>query len=184
MAETSPNMGYEKFLDKGEAVDKLGRISQLADKMTDLDTQIAVKEAELKTLQKEPALIAEKDLPELFESVGVKELVTLRGTKLKLDEKVRHNVSKANKGAAYQWLEEHGQGGMVKNAVVVAFNKGQENDVKWFLELIDGAFPDTRIDKEVASSTLGAYLRQAIKDGVEVPEKTFGIFRQKCVEVA
>lgn len=184
MAETSPNMSYEGFLDKGEAVDKLGRISELADKMTELDKQIVIQEAALSKLQKERALIAEKDLPELFEAVGVQEIVTTSGAKLKLGEKIRHSLSRDNKAAAFKWLEDHGQGGMVKNAVVVAFNKGQEADVQWFMELIDGAFPDTRVDKEVASATLGAYLRQAIKDEVEIPEKIFGIYRQKAVELA
>lgn len=174
---------YEQFIDPNDAVNRLGRISELADKMTELDQQIVIQEAALSKLQKERAVIAETDLPSLFEEVGVKEIVTTAGRRLGLVEKVRHSVSKANKAAAYKWLEDHGQAGMVKNAVVVAFNKGQESEVEWFLELIDGAFPDTRVDKEVSPATLGAFLRQAVKDGVDIPKATFGIFEQKIVEI-
>lgn len=175
--------GYEEYLEQPDQTDIMGKISALADSMADLNQQIEKAQDEVERLERERDALAEHRLPELFEQVGMKEIKTQRGVHLVLKKKIHHSVSKDRKAAAMRWLEEHGHGGMIKNTVVVAFNKGQEREVTELLETLETSFENVRTDKEVASASLGALIRGLLEEGREVPHDVFGIHDANVVEI-
>lgn len=170
-------------LDDDQAADQsdvLGRISRLADEMHGLDKQIAEAELRVKKLVETHRQIAEEQLPELFEQVGMSELTTLKGLPLKLKNKVFTNISKGRKPTAIAWLDANGQGGMVKRCVIIDFDKTQEAKVKALLRLISRGWPNNRTELDVHASTVKAFVTKRLKDGEEIPLDIFGVH---CVDV-
>lgn len=176
--------GYEAYLKTPDQEDVLGRMAVLAERAAELDAEIERTEKILKRLCGQKEDIIEHLLPELFEQVGMTEVKTKAGTKLKSEEKIFHNVSKARKAAAMKWLEDHGHGGLIKNTVVVAFNRGQETEVQELLTTLAQQFENVRTDKEVAPATLGALLRNLLKEGKDVNQELFGIVRRTVVTIS
>jgi hypothetical protein len=170
-------------LDDGPVADEadvLGRISLLADEMHSLDKQIAESELQTKKLKETHRQIAEEQLPELFEQVGMSELKTLKGLPLKLKNKVYTNISKGRKPNAIAWLDANGQGGMVKRSVIIDFDKTQETKVKALLRLIGRGWPNNRTELDVHASTVKAFVIRQLADGKKIPFDVFGIH---CVDV-
>jgi hypothetical protein len=174
---------YSEFNEAPDQTDALGKISALADKCVDLDRQIEEAQGIADALQSQRDDIAEHLLPDLFAEVGQTVLKTTSGRNLKLVEKITHSVSKDRKASVMAWLDEHGFGGLIKRAVTVAFNKGDEENVKLLLDVIDGAFHDTRIDQEVAAASLGKLIRDELAAGHEIPLDLFGVFQKVIVEI-
>lgn len=166
--------------DSVDQTDALGRISRLADEMHQLDKDIAVAELATKKLKETHRQIAEEQLPELFELVGMKELVTLKGLPLKLKNKVFTNISKGRKPTAIAWLDANGQGGMVKRCVIIDFDKTQEEKVEALLRLIGKGWPNNRTELDVHGSTVKAFVTKELRDGKEIPLDIFGVH---CVDV-
>jgi hypothetical protein len=160
--------------------DVLGRISLLADEMHSLDKQIAEAELKGKKLRETHRQIAEEQLPELFEQVGMAELKTRSGLPLKLKNKVFTNISKGRKPNAIAWLDANGQGGMVKRSVIIDFDKTQETKVKALLRLIGRGWPNNRTELDVHASTVKAFVVRQLADGQEIPLDIFGVH---CVDV-
>jgi len=163
--------------------DILGRISVLADKMHDLDKERAKAELKVKQLVEQHRQIAEEQLPELFEQVGMSELKTRSGLPLKLKNKVRTNISKARKPAAIAWLDANGQGGMVKRSVIIDFDKTQGDKVEALLRLIGRSWKNNRTELDVHSATVKAFVVRQLKEGKKIPFDVFGIHCVDAVEI-
>jgi len=166
--------------DTVDSTDVLGKISKLADEMHQLDKDIASKKLELKKLESQRRGIAEEQLPELFMSVGQTELRTTSGLPLKLTNKVFTNISKDRKPVAIKWLDDNGQGGMVKRRVIIEFNKTQAEKVEKLLKLIGRGWPNHSVDLDVHGSTVKSFVTKRLNAGEEVPLDIFGVH---CVDV-
>lgn len=160
--------------------DVLGRISRLADEMHQADKDIAEATLRVKKLVETHRQIAEEQLPELFQQVGMSELTTLKGLPLKLKNKVFTNISKGRKPTAIAWLDANGQGGMVKRCVIIDFDKTQEEKVEALLRLIGKGWPNNRTELDVHGSTVKAFVTKRLKDGEDIPLDIFGVH---CVDV-
>jgi hypothetical protein len=162
--------------------DVLGRISVLADKMHELDREVAEAALRTKQLQAQRDQIAEEQLPELFAQVGLAELVTngRHRLPLKLKNKLFTNISKGRKPKAIAWLDANGQGGMVKRAVIIEFDKTQQEKVDKLLKLIGRGWPNNRTELDVHASTVKAFVKKELEEGREIPKDVFGIH---CVDV-
>ena len=177
---------YSGFDDRDEAnqSDVLGRISVLADKMHQLDKDLAKAELEVKQLKEKHRQIAEEQLPELFAQVGMSELRTLKGLPLVLKNKIHTNISKGRKAAAIAWLDEHGQGGMIKRSVIIEFDKTQKEKVEALVRLIGRSWPQNYTDLNVHPATVKAFVTRQLKDGKKIPADVFGIHCVDVVEIA
>lgn len=167
-----------------DQTDVLGRISRLADEMHQVDKDIAKAELVVKKLKETHRQIAEEQLPELFEQVGMEKLTTRSGLPLKLSNKVFTSVSKGRKPAAIAWLDANGQGGMVKRCVIIDFDKTQEEKVKALLRLIGKGWPNNRTELDVHGSTVKAFVTKQLKDGKQIPLDVFGVHCVNVVEIS
>jgi len=183
MAEKSTPLPYDysSFQDGPKAPDDiLSKISTLADEMLALDRKIAEHDLEHKKLIEQRRQIAEEQLPELFEAVGMSELKTSKGIPLKLKNKVYTNIAKERKPKAIAWLDENGQGGMIRRNVVIEFDKTQQEKVDKLLKLIGRGWPNHRVQLDVNAATVKAFVKRCLEEGINVPKDIFGIH---CVDV-
>lgn len=164
--------------------DALGRISLLADEMHDIDKQIAEADLSVRKLREAHRQIAEEQLPELFEQVGMAELKTRSGLPLKLKNRVHTNISKGRKPNVIAWLDANGQGGMVKRSVIIDFDKTQEEKVKALLRLIGKGWPNNRTELDVHASTVKAFVVRRLAEGKKIPLDVFGVHCVDVVEIS
>jgi hypothetical protein len=176
--------GHEDTGPAADSKDALARISVLADSMHQLDKDIAEAELKVKKLKARHEQIAEEQLPELFREVGMKELTTLTGLPLKLKNKVHTNISKGRKPKAIAWLDEHGQGGMVKRSVIIDFDKTQQDKVDALFRLIGKGWPNHRAELDVHASTVKAFVKKRLENGETIDHEIFGIHCVDVVEIS
>jgi hypothetical protein len=165
--------------------DILGRISKLADRMHELDKEIAKSEQETKRLKAQHDQISQEQLPELFQQVGMDELTTNGKARLplKLKHEVYTSISKGRKPRAIAWLDENGQGGMIRRKVVIEFDKTQQEKVDKLLRLIGKGWPNNRTELDVHAATVKAFVKQQLADGKEIPFDVFGVHCVDAVKI-
>lgn len=110
-----------------------------------------------KILKQEKAalkLLEETVIPEAMDEMGLEEFKDTKGRKVQSIKKIRASITKANMMEAYAWLREHDYGHIIK-----------------------------KVEKEsVHPGTLGAFAREMMEEGEELPD-CITIYEQRSVKV-
>ncbi|MBB76547.1 MAG: hypothetical protein CMJ75_18740 [Planctomycetaceae bacterium] len=146
---------------------------------------VAKKEEELKEAQAQERNLAEHQIPEAMEALGLSEFKTKTGFLFKLEEKIRASIPKKFSAQAFSWLEENGFGGLVKRKFVIAFGKDDEAWANRFAgDLKRRKRPlDAKQEKAVHPQSLAKFVREQLEEGESIPLELFGVYRQNVVKV-
>jgi hypothetical protein len=125
--------------------------------------------------------IEEERLPEIMETLGIKEFKTGGGLEIKIKETLRAHISKANEPEAFSFLREAGAAALIKNVISMSFGKGEEHLAQQCLTRLDGMPVEQK--KSVHPQTLAKWCREALEDGISIPVELFGVHRQKSAVV-
>ena len=169
----------DETLDAG----KLASLSNLVDHQLDEEMEVARLEGLLKDTQERLRDVAERQIPDLMDEIGLDTITTSAGLKVSVKTTLRASVPVAQRDTAWDWLDAHGHGGMIKRSVQVAFNRDQESAAD---ELVDGLrskFPNVKTERKVEPSTLKAFIREQLEEGNEVPMELFGAFEQRRAKI-
>lgn len=148
----------------------LRRLTDLAVRLAAAEAEVNIFERQLKEAQRRVQDLAEGQIPELMDDLGLKDFTTTDGFHLVVKEHVHASITEENKARAFKWFDEHGCGGMVKRSVEVAFNRDQEAEAERLREELEGRFPGTRQNMNVHPSTLRAWVKSRLEEGEEVPD--------------
>lgn len=146
----------------------------------------AVVDAEgvLKKAQADYADVAEKQIPELLDEMGMSEFTDKDGRKVTIKTKIRASIPVAKRPAAYAWLEREGHGGLIKRTIAVALNRGQDEEAKQLLEeLSDRDFAGVKQDMKVEPATLTSFISQQLEAGEPVPDDLFSVFEVRQAKI-
>jgi hypothetical protein len=165
-------------------------ILDLAQKQLSAEARVLTAESELESAKSELNELRMTLLPEALELTGsetfsFKDEKTGARVKVAMETKIRAGISKqVDPARAYDWLEEQGVGGAVKNEVVVVLDAGKTEQAKALQEKLqsDGLQVDHR--RNLHHTTLDKILRDKLEEGVDVPEDVFNIMRQRFSKVA
>jgi hypothetical protein len=156
----------------------LSELAAVAEKQEELELE--VKGLTLKLSQATARLkdVAERELPELMENLGLKTFETKNGLKIDVDKKLFASIAKgdlAKQEKALQWLEDHGHDRLIKREFKIKFGKDEEKWANKFQgDLAKRKRPvHAEINKSVHSGTLSAFLADQIEQGVDVPMEIF-----------
>src|SRR3990167_5203131 len=170
------------------APDQLQLLGALVDKLGGAEAEVERLELMLKEAEAAARNLRETDIPELMQSIGLKELVTESGLKVKLREEVRvsfFSKEPEKREPAYAWLAANHHDGLIKNKVEMQFGKEQgelAEQVMTYLRLFGTPLNVTR-KKEINHMTLVAFLKEQIREGLEVPLPLFNGYIQKFAKV-
>jgi len=161
-------------------------LNQLADELIEALKEVAEAEQTLKDKQNYANDIAQVRIPAATDGLeGKFELGNDRVLEVK--EEIRASVAGEKLAPAVLWLDEHDYGSIVKRTLVFEFGKDNDEKVKKFKEAIAPIIRDQRlVFKEktaIHPQTLLAWVKERLKEGDNLPVKTFGIFRQKTAKV-
>lgn len=174
-----------EFEDDGIATDdQIKVISNLIKFQVECEDSVTAAEATLKEAKKKLRKVCEGDLPDAMAAAGMKLFTTETGLAVELNEKMTASISAKNKQAAIQWLMEHDLESLVKENVVVPFDKGESEKVKQFVEMLEAnGVSDFSVAPTINTSSVKAALKELIEEGVDVPADTFGLFFFKQAEI-
>lgn len=161
--------------------DGLARLSALAAQQTKAEEIVQDAEENLKKHQAHLDNIAEEQIPDLMEELGITEFKTKSGLKITVSEKVR--CRQLTSSAGLQWLRENGQGGLIKSQVVVPFTRGTDSEAQKLVDRLAGDGMAARHEAFVPWNSLAAAAKSMRLDGDEVDEKVLGIWDQRRAKV-
>lgn len=189
---------------KAPSNDDLLKISQLANEQVALETRysentlgkvgkfladngiiLSVPELEalLKSAKEDLAKIREYDLPNALDAVGLSEFKLLDGTLVSVKEDVFASISEENRDAAFKWLEDTDNDGIIKNEFKLPFGKGQDDEAKALQKILDEFGYSYSNSRSVHYQTLKAFVKQRLEAGEPIPLDTFSVYVKKISKI-
>lgn len=165
MNDTTPSLpDFGHHGQKTATFDQLKRISEAVDEYLDAVAAAAEAEAAFKEAKKLVVRYEEHLLPEAMREAGMLDFTTTSGYKVKIKSDVRASIPKAKEADAFRWLEENGQGGLIKRTVEVPFAMGEEERVEDLMNDLQEREFSCGARKKIESSTLRSFVRKQLED--------------------
>lgn len=154
-------------------------LHQLLDQLADVRNDVAVAEAELGGLKAQEAQLSQELIPDKMAELGLSEFKDAHGRKVSLREKVFASTSASKDPErhrqAMRWLVENGHSGLIKTKVVQTFSKGDADKAAALQQQLNEEGYNALIDETVHPSTLRAWAREMLEQGVDFPHDLFGV---------
>lgn len=139
------------------------------------------KTAELKQALADMRIIEEKELPEAMRAIGMSEFKLVDGEPVSIVEKLIGSQLTDDEGLAY--VESHDGGSLIKTAVMVELDRGDLEAAREIIQELRqhryaNRFKSLSLSRYVHQSTIAAWVRELIADGVDVPLEKLGVYRR------
>jgi len=151
----------------------LAEVSSLCSALTEQRRKVDEIEEELSTVKEFVRRLEEEDIPLAMQELGVDELKLVTGEKVSIKHDVYASLTSESKPAAYDWLEAHGFGGLIKTNVSVEFGKGQIEGAESLAEDLQSRGLPVSLGRDVHAQTLKAFLREQLANGSNIPLELF-----------
>lgn len=173
------NMAVEDAGNVKSSDDDKASVARLAELQISLSEEVKNIEELLKEKKKELQRIEEQDLPEAMDRIGMAEFKLTDGTKISVGTFYNASIPAERKDEAFNWLDEHGHGSIIKTSVKTEFGRGELEIAKAFFEYVRGfnqLTSDPSFDQAVHWQTLRAFVKEQVEDGAGLPLDLFGVF--------
>jgi len=159
-------------------------ISNLIKLQVQCEFDVELAKGKLKELEKKLRGVSENDLPDAMSAAGMALFKTDNGLLVEISEKLTASITKKNKPAAIKWLMEHDLESLIKENVVVPFDKGEGEKVRDFIDMLEqNGVSDFSVAPTINTTSVKSALQELMEQGVDVPEETFGLFFYKRATV-
>jgi hypothetical protein len=155
----------------------------LVKQIDESETLIEKLSAQLKEAAEKHTNLTEQQLPELLDEMGLSQVTTKDGLEVEISENIFAAISEKNQPVAFKWLNDNGHGGLMKRAVTVAFNKGQEDAAHKLMDELRGKFAAVSSKTSVHPSTLKAWVKEALESGIDFPMDAFGVYKKRVAKI-
>jgi hypothetical protein len=163
----------------------LDKLTLMAERAT-----AARKQAEdvLAKLKQAEERLLNKEIPELLSRMRLEECTTASGIQVKVKREIKaslpgHERVEARMGAL-SWLVDHGHGGVIKNNVTVALDRGEDSRADDLVVDLRAKGFAVESKKDVHAGTLGALVRELVAEGKIVPRDLFNLFDMKIAKLS
>lgn len=153
--------------------------------------EIEELEEKLKVAKETYRTLTEQVLPEQMEEAGFKEITTLSGTRIKVQELITGNCPAPStrdpelmkrRSRIFKWLDEHGYGKLISRELVVEFDRTQAAQALVLeTQLREKAF-DVKRQYNVHPQTFNKFVRDLLADGKDLPED-FSVHRRNVAKI-
>lgn len=165
----------------GEGVN-LGEVGALARALTEAEDDIERIEAQLKVAKERERRLREEDLPAAMAELGLTKIKLETGETIETKLDVYCAITAAQKGVAFEWLDGHGFGGLIKSELSVDFGRDELGLAKEMAKTIAESYgKSASLSQAVAPQTLKAWLKEQLTAGADVP---LSLFNARPVTVA
>ena len=164
------------------------RLRAMAHQAVNLERQLTLLEAEMSRVRKEYLDLTRVQLPDVMAELGFNSFTLADGSKIKVEDMIEGSLPKdpVARASAVTILESIGGESMIRNEVVVPFERKEHNvAVNLARELQDRGL-NVRVQQDVHHMTLKSFVREKLAHGEEVPFEKLGVFvgRRAVVKLA
>jgi|TARA_R100000700_G_scaffold15761_1_gene21873 hypothetical protein len=156
--------------------DKVKSISELCNRLLDLQEQARRIEENLKSKNDEIRMLSEQEIPNLMQEAGVSEFKLADGSSVSIKPFYAAKIPVSKTDEAFQWLTGNGYGDLIKNTVSLNFGKSEDNIANSLVEDLKSKGHNVSQKKKVEPQTLKAFVKEAIQNGQNVPMDLFGVY--------
>jgi hypothetical protein len=163
----------------------LAQITHTATEQMAAELKVAEAEAALTVAQGELKQIQERELPELMDAAMQDRVSTQNGLEVKLGETIRANLPKATLPVGVRWLEDNEHEQLVKEEIKFQVDRYSDDQqslimMRQLLLLLEALPVVDGMTRKVSvnPSSLSAFCREQLGQGVDLPQNLLGIFRQ------
>lgn len=149
-------------------------MAQLARALVDADVEVDKADQALKDAKEAARMLREETIPSAMQEMGLEEVKLNTGQKISIKQEVYASIPAANKNQAYDWLNEHGFGGLIKMEVATQFAKGEQENAVTLLKTLQNMGLQPTLDQNVHAQTLKAFLKEQLARGTNIPLDLFG----------
>lgn len=163
----------------------LAVITQLVHEQLAAEELVSSKEEELKEAKNALTYISQNRLPALMSEAGQNLIVTATKYTVEIKDTIRASIPEQNQPAAFKFLEETGNGAVIKIGLSADFGKGEEAEkkVQQVVKFMTSLGVAPAVKKGVHPQTLCALIRELLRTGQDVPLDTFGAIIQKEAKI-
>jgi hypothetical protein len=161
----------------------LSLLSRLADELNAAELAEAKLEAALAEAKAKVTDLAERQIPELMDEVGIKTITTTSGFRVDVRRIIRASIPAGSKEEAMKWLDDNGHSGLIKRSVRVAFDRTQETEARKLEAQLGKKFENVKTELKVEPSTLAAFIGERLANGDAIPLELFGAWQQRIAKI-
>ena len=151
----------------------LGEISRLCQLLAQRKRMVADIEQQLKAAKDEMRKIEEEALPEAMRGLNIQSLTLEDGSTVEVKPFYRGHINEENKPDALAWLRQQGHADLIRHEFVFTFGKNQESAATMFRDFMrtwNGPKGKSKEVEGVHHSTLNAFVKEQMEDGVQLPD--------------
>ena len=171
------DINYEEDQRKSlDSIDESSKLSAQVVKLTNLEDELADKETELKELKRKVELVSGEVIPTLMQEMNISTLKLADGTSVEVKPVYGASILVAKREGAFKWLRDNGLGDLIKNQIIVAFGRNEDNKAMAYATLAQGKGYEPIQKLKVEPMTLKALVRERLESGKEMPTELFNVF--------
>ena len=179
------------YTDEEEPRDQnaVNRLNTLILEMAKVELEAEQLEEQLKECKKHLSVYRENLVPELMSELGMSELTTVGGIKVKMTTELRGSLPKdeAKRAVAFEYLKNTGNDGLIKNEFKITYGR----DGAKLADALESTLKSLNIEEHatvlrnetVNHQTMLAFLRRELAAGAPVPLDAFGTFEQRFAKI-
>ena len=165
--------------DRKESLGAVNEAKELSDqvvKLRSLEDEIAAEEKKIKELKRQSELLSGEVIPTMMQEMNISTLKLADGSAVEVKPIYGASIPKAKQEEAFKWLRENGLGDLIKNQIIVAFGRNEDNKAMAYATLAQGQGYEPLQKLKVEPMTIKALVRERLESGKEMPTELFNVF--------
>ncbi len=165
---------YKQFTSESPDSTQLVQLGDLANDLFLAELKLLEAQEKAREAQELVRSIAENQIPELMDDIGLASFETKSGIKLTVSDVVRASIPKVRREEAYEWMDDKGYGELIKHKVTIAFGRDEGDQAEELIETLEAVGHRVTDEKKVESSTLRKFVGDLLEEGADIPMDLFG----------
>ena len=165
--------------DRKESLGAVNEAKELADqviKLRSLEDEIVEEEKKIKELKRKSELLSGEVIPTMMQEMNISTLKLADGSAVEVKPIYGASIPKDKQEGAFKWLRDNGLGDLIKNQIIVAFGRNEDNKAMAYATLAQGKGYEPIQKLKVEPMTLKALVRERLESGKEMPTELFNVF--------
>jgi len=151
-------------------------IAQSCNKLLETQKQIAKIDEQLEKFKEIETTLSEQTIPNLMQKAGVSLIKLKDGSSVEVKPFYAARIPSSKVEEAFGWLRQNGHGDLIKNNVMVTFQRKQDNEAKSLVADLREKGHNVKQAEKVEPMTLKAFVKEQIQGGKNVPADLFGVY--------
>ena len=165
--------------DRKESLGAVNEAKELSDqviKLRSLEDEIVAEEKKIKELKRQSELLSGEVIPTMMQEMNISTLKLADGSAVEVKPIYGASIPKDKQEGAFKWLRDNGLGDLIKNQIIVAFGRNEDNKAMAYATLAQGQGYEPVQKLKVEPMTLKALVRERLESGKEMPTELFNVF--------